>query len=115
MRTLHGYDQVFVTASTGIAACNIGGCTVHSFAGFGLGDKPPDDLVAIVKNSKNSKRRWKYCKVLIIDEISMLSGISFLTTPTLEGELFDKLEYIARKIRKNEDPFGGIQVLVSFY
>ena len=25
--------KVYVTASTGIAACNISGCTVHSFAG----------------------------------------------------------------------------------
>jgi ATP-dependent DNA helicase PIF1 len=42
--------------------------------------------------------------VLIIDEISMLSG-----------QLFDLLERIAREIRKNEGGivqiFGGIQVI----
>lgn len=33
LRELHGSDHVFVTASTGIAAINIGGSTLHSFAG----------------------------------------------------------------------------------
>jgi ATP-dependent DNA helicase PIF1 len=39
--------------------------------------------------------------VLIIDEISML-----------DGELFTKLEALARIIRKNEEPFGGIQLVL---
>jgi ATP-dependent DNA helicase PIF1 len=39
--------------------------------------------------------------VLIIDEISML-----------EGELFAKLEALARIIRKNEEPFGGMQLIL---
>lgn len=30
-----GSQKVFVTASTGIAACNISGTTLHSFAGIG--------------------------------------------------------------------------------
>ena len=28
----------------------------------------------------------------------------------MDGDLFDKLENVARLIRKNEKPFGGIQV-----
>lgn len=32
-----GEDSVAVTAPTGIAAVNINGVTVHSFAGIGLG------------------------------------------------------------------------------
>jgi hypothetical protein len=42
-------------------------------------------------------------KVLIIDEVSMLSG-----------DLFDKLDYIAQKIKTNTKPFGGIQVCYVF-
>jgi len=101
LRRIHPYDSVFVTASTGIAACNIGGCTLHSFAGVGVGEGAQEDLVQIVLKNKNSKRRWKYAKVLIVDEISMLSG-----------DFFDKLEYIARVVRKNENPFGGMQIVL---
>jgi hypothetical protein len=35
----HGEDAVAITAPTGIAAINIGGQTIHSFAGIGLGIK----------------------------------------------------------------------------
>lgn len=38
-------DRVAVTASTGLAACNIGGVTLHSFAGIGLGKEPVPELV----------------------------------------------------------------------
>ncbi len=31
----------------------------------------------------------------------------------LEGTFFDKLEYIARKVRKSDAPFGGIQLILS--
>jgi ATP-dependent DNA helicase PIF1 len=51
--------------------------------------------------NKNAKDRWKRTKVLIIDEISMISC-----------DLFDKIEYIARKVRQTDEPFGGIQVII---
>jgi hypothetical protein len=35
---LHGRDGVFVTATTGLAACAVGGVTVHQFAGIRPGD-----------------------------------------------------------------------------
>jgi len=61
-------DAVAVTASTGIAACNIGGTTLHSFGAFGLGDKPVADLIKMIKRNKKSQMRWVKTKVLIIDE-----------------------------------------------
>lgn len=95
-------DRVAVTASTGLAACNIAGVTLHSFAGIGLGKEALPELVKKIKRNPKAKNRWQRTKVLIIDEISMV-----------DGDLFDKLEGIARIIRNNGRPFGGIQLVVT--
>lgn len=95
-------DQVAVTASTGLAACNVGGVTLHSFAGIGLGKEAVPELVKKIKRNAKAKMRWLRTKVLIVDEISMV-----------DGDLFDKLEAIARAIRNNGRPFGGIQLVIT--
>ena len=95
-------DRVAVTASTGLAACNVGGVTLHSFAGIGLGKEAVPELVRKIKRNQKAKLRWIRTKVLIIDEISMV-----------DGDLFDKLESIARAIRNNGRPFGGIQIVIT--
>lgn len=95
-------DRVAVTASTGLAACNIGGVTLHSFGGIGLGKEDVPTLVKKIKRNQKAKLRWQRTKVLIIDEISMV-----------DGDLFDKLEAIARSIRNNGRPFGGIQLVIT--
>lgn len=95
-----GKEKVFITASTGIAACNIGGITVHAFAGLGISDASLYHLVRKVRQNEAAVDRWQTCEVLIIDEISML-----------DGQLFDTLEYLARDIRNKDFPFGGIQVV----
>lgn len=53
---------------SGIAACNIGGITIHSFAGIGLGNEPAEALVDKVKKNRKALMRWLKTKVLIIDE-----------------------------------------------
>ncbi|KNE58832.1 hypothetical protein AMAG_18314 [Allomyces macrogynus ATCC 38327] len=67
--------KVEVTASTGIAAVNVKGRTVHSWSQV-LWDKPiafwPDASPDDFGPSKNS--RYNLPDVLIIDEISMLSA-----------------------------------------
>lgn len=95
-------DRVAVTASTGLAACNIGGITLHSFSGIGLGKEDVSTLVRKIKKNQKAKNRWMRTKVLVIDEVSMV-----------DGELFDKLEQIARQIRNNSRPFGGIQLVIT--
>lgn len=52
----------------GIAACNIGGVTIHSFAGIGLGKEPVDALVTRIRKNKKASARWLRTEVLIIDE-----------------------------------------------
>ncbi|KAG0148478.1 hypothetical protein CROQUDRAFT_654749, partial [Cronartium quercuum f. sp. fusiforme G11] len=95
-------DVVVVTASTGMAACAIGGTTIHSFAGIGLATETPDLLVSKVRKNRKAAARWLRTKVLIIDEISMV-----------DGELFDKLAYIAQKLKRSDKPFGGIQLVIA--
>ena len=52
----------------GIAACNIGGVTIHSFAGIGLGIESANHLADKIKRNKKASTRWARTKVLIIDE-----------------------------------------------
>jgi DNA replication protein DnaC len=95
-------DRIAITASTGLAACNIGGITLHSFAGIGLGNSSTHELIKKVKRNQKAKHRWLRTKVLIIDEVSMV-----------DGDMFDKLEEIARTLKNSGRPFGGIQVIIT--
>lgn len=95
-------DRVAVTASTGLAAVNIDGTTLHSFAGIGLGKEPATELLKKIRRNPKTRQRWIRTRVLIIDEVSMI-----------DGDLFDKLEHVARILRNNGSPFGGIQLVVT--
>jgi hypothetical protein len=61
-------SNLAITASTGIAGLNIGGSTVHSFAGVGLAKRPAEMLAGFIWNSKTLRERWQKLQVLIIDE-----------------------------------------------
>jgi len=94
--------NIGMTSTTGISALLIGGSTLHSYLGIGLGKDDVELLYLKIKNRKKNLKKWLELDVLIIDEISMLSPI-----------LFDKLELLARKLRCNELPFGGIQLILT--
>lgn len=89
-----------VLASTGAAACLIGGITVHSFAGIGIGEGSLAQLTSLAMRKRNMQR-WRAATTLIIDECSMI-----------DAEFFDKLEAVARAVRDDERPFGGIQLVL---
>lgn len=74
------------TASTGVAALNISAQTLHSFLGIGLGDGTREELFSRVKSNKKALKRLQGAKLILIDEISMISG-----------ELFDKFYAIIKK------------------
>lgn len=61
-------DAIAVTASTGIAACNVGGTTLHSFGGVGLAKESPERLLSYVRRNRKAVTRWMRTQVLIIDE-----------------------------------------------
>lgn len=95
--------RVDVTALTGCAALLLGqkAKTLHSWAGIGLAKGTVESLVATVQKMAYAKRRWKSAKILVIDEISMM-------TP----DLFEKLDALGKALRNNTQPWGGIQLVL---
>ena len=63
-------------ASTGVAACLIGGVTLHAFAGIGDGEGSVKRCYELASRPVISQG-WRKCKRLIIDEISMVDGEYF--------------------------------------
>lgn len=95
--------SVSLTAMTGCAALLLHSKakTLHSWSGIGLGADVVPLLVGKIKKSRRAMLGWLKTDTLVIDEVSMLTA-----------ELFEKLEEIARKIRKNDRPFGGLQLIM---
>lgn len=93
-----------VCAMTGCAALLIG-CnarTLHSWSGIKLGKGPTEKIIKNIAGSKFMVKVWRKIKVLIVDEVSMMSK-----------KIFELIEEIARCVRNNNRPFGGIQVIFS--
>jgi hypothetical protein len=89
-----------VTASTGIAATHIGGTTIHSWSGMGIKENLKKSDLEILQQNEHLYKRWNNTKVLIIDEISML-----------HKNFLDGLDQIGKTLRRNNLPFGGIQIV----
>lgn len=93
-----------VTASTGIAATHIGGVTIHSWSGIGIKEEVSDAFIENINISKPYvAKKIQYTKVLIIDEISMLSA-----------ETLNNIERIISGVRGSfmgSDPWGGMQIV----
>lgn len=89
-----------ITASTGIAATHIHGMTIHAWSGIGIASSlSPADLDRIATR-EHVVRRIRPAKVLIIDEISMLSR-----------DTLDMVEAVVREVKQVQDAFGGMQVI----
>ena len=91
-----------VTASTGIAATHIGGVTIHSWSGLGIRDTLNEADIENLVQKEYLYKRFEKARVLVIDEVSMLSA-----------RLFDFVERVCRAMKRNEEPFGGMQVVLS--
>ena len=99
---IYGREAIAVCASTGLAASTIGGVTLHKWAGVGLGKGPANTLANRVSKRRDLQNVYRNTKILIIDEVSMI-----------DGEFLNKIEYIARYVRKSDKPFGGIQIVLT--
>lgn len=112
------YKKCLIVAPTGIAAINAGGVTIHSLFQLPFGTFVPvaqsphnfdanvkvNDPISVIKNLQmyDSKRKLlRELELLIIDEVSML-----------RADLLDAIDLVLRHVRRrNNHPFGGVQVL----
>ncbi|KAG0699712.1 PIF1-like helicase-domain-containing protein [Suillus ampliporus] len=66
-----GHQGLAITASTGIASINIGGTTLHSWAGIGLGQEDAKKLGGKFLGQpkfERVKQRWQSVETLVVDE-----------------------------------------------
>lgn len=107
--------RMVVLAPTGVAAINAGGVTIHSFFQMPFGPLVPGTSQA--RNSsaqpgKNASARYhKFSReklniirsldLIVIDEISMV-----------RADLLDGIDEQLRRLRKNDKPFAGVQLLM---
>ncbi len=91
-----------ITAPTGIAALQAGGVTLHSLFQLPFTAYSPGSALTVKTKGLTSDQISiiKNMELLIIDEVSML-----------RADILDALDMRIRKVRRKEEPFGGIQVL----
>jgi GTPase SAR1 family protein len=92
---------VAITASTGIAATHIGGMTIHAWSGIGIRDYVSEYDLDIMETKKYLWDRFQQARVLIIDEVSMMSA-----------GFFESIDRICKHMKRNPEPFGGLQVIL---
>jgi ATP-dependent exoDNAse (exonuclease V) alpha subunit len=93
--------EVAVTASTGIAATHMGGVTIHSWSGLGIRHRLTEQDLDVLEERRYLFERFQNTRVLIIDEVSMLHHFRL-----------DLVEKIVRSFKRNNLPFGGMQVIL---
>lgn len=96
--------QIDVCAMTGCAALllNCNAKTLHSWSGIRLCKGPRDKIIAGVIKNKYAIAMWKKAKILVVDEVSIMSE-----------KIMEVCDDIGRVVRKINRPFGGIQLVFS--
>ena len=97
--------RIVVVAPTGIAAINAEGVTIHSFFQLSFAPIIPDAQYKLKEQqyrfSKQKIRVIQSIDTLVIDEISMV-----------RADLLDAVDNVLRRFRKNNLPFGGVQMVM---
>ncbi|BAP29978.1 helicase [Chryseobacterium sp. StRB126] len=108
------HKKHIIVAPTGIAAINAGGVTIHSLFAipsrtFVPTTEPVDPNLAMninelfphFKYRKEKLDFFREIELIIIDEVSML-----------RADLLDMMDHSLRRVRRNQLPFGGAQLLL---
>lgn len=93
--------SLVVTSTTGIAAVNVKGQTLHSWAGVGICNRPVDQTVERILKKSSLRKNITSATILAIDEISML-----------DTNTFEYVDAVLREVRNNTAPFGGLQLIL---
>ena len=91
--------MIAITATTGLAATHLNGCTIHSWAAIGINDELKPNFFDFLPKSRI--KSLVTADILIIDEVSMLHDFRL-----------DMIDTILRRVRDKDAPFGGIQVVL---
>ncbi len=95
----HGVEPA-ITASTGIAATHIGGLTIHSWAGIGIKRTLSQYDLDRIASTEHVVKRMRRTKILIIDEVSMLSP-----------DTLSMVDAVCREVFGSAKAFGGLQMV----
>lgn len=98
------HKRIQITAMTGCAAILLESAakTLHSWANIGLATGDPEEISNKIRKSNLKRANWTNTDILVVDEVSMMSQ-----------KIFELLDLIGRKARRNNKPYGGIQLIFS--
>jgi ATP-dependent exoDNAse (exonuclease V) alpha subunit len=92
---------VGITASTGVAATHLNGMTLNAWTGIGVKEAITDSQIDALMKRRYLHHRIRNIKVLIIDEVSMLSQ-----------QTFESVDKVFRAFKNSDEPFGGVQIVL---
>ena len=114
-----GDRSLRVCATTGVAALNLRDklaalfgqdvetSTIYRWSGIGIGPRPEQSFGDYYEWMSKRGYSWagtcariRSTKVLVIDEVSMLPG-----------RIIEFIDYVCRMVRRDDRPFGGIQII----
>lgn len=93
-------EQIPMVASTGAAALLVNGVTFNSYFGLGIMAGGQEATIKQAMTNRSVCERIIFTDTVIIDEISMISGL-----------VFETANLLCQKVRRNKLFFGGMRVI----
>ena len=94
------HKNVGITATTGCAAINVGGTTIHSFFKLKPDTNVSKHIAKLTSTKCDTYKKIRDLDILIIDEVSMLDNI-----------LCNTISDILKACKNTDRVFGGIQMI----